>query len=319
MQNADPAEQPSPDQVVASLTGDLLCAACRYQLRGLSVRTKCPECGLPVSTTILTVVDPRASELQPINAPLLVAGGLVLWSAGAVAAAVGAWTLIADTASRAFLNGALVGEWAVWLVLAGVLLSGVGAIALVRPHAQIAGWAVASAAAGVVLYLPLAFAVWQIHGVLDPVLGGPVYFELRAGLGERTAWRLMACAMIMLIVVLLRPNARLLAGRSMLMRTGRVDRQTMLVLVVALGVAMVGDLTHLVVSGLHGPVPDAARVVGTVLIGVGSALFTVGLVGVMIDCLRICRVVLKPPISYRDILGRSEETGAEQAKRESTQ
>src|SRR5215831_18001819 len=75
------------------LGGDLPCAACRYNLRGLSVRSVCPECGTPVRATILFTVDPYASVLRPITWPRATAAGLILWSMGALGAAVLTWVL----------------------------------------------------------------------------------------------------------------------------------------------------------------------------------------------------------------------------------
>ena len=38
------------------LQSDLLCRACRYNLRGAMVDGACPECGQPVSSTITMAV-----------------------------------------------------------------------------------------------------------------------------------------------------------------------------------------------------------------------------------------------------------------------
>lgn len=76
--------QPATDEpvVAATLTERLTCAACGYDLRGLSVLDRCPECGLRIATSILAVVDPRAQEFEPIRKPKLVAFGLLTWSGG---------------------------------------------------------------------------------------------------------------------------------------------------------------------------------------------------------------------------------------------
>src|SRR5436190_23878239 len=68
------------------LRGDLPCVACGYNLKGLSIRSVCPECGTPVRATILSVVDPHAAELTPIRLPALVALGLLFCAAGALGA-----------------------------------------------------------------------------------------------------------------------------------------------------------------------------------------------------------------------------------------
>ncbi|MBL8760751.1 MAG: hypothetical protein JNL50_05545, partial [Phycisphaerae bacterium] len=55
-----------PELLARELTGDLRCAKCAYNLKGLSVRSVCPECGLAISATLLAKVDPHAAELRPI-------------------------------------------------------------------------------------------------------------------------------------------------------------------------------------------------------------------------------------------------------------
>ena len=74
----------APAAAVAVLEADVHCARCGYNLRGISIRSVCPECGAAVRATILAVVDPHASELQPIRHPWPVAAGLVLWAASAL-------------------------------------------------------------------------------------------------------------------------------------------------------------------------------------------------------------------------------------------
>ena len=73
------------------LTGGMPCVRCRYDLRGLTVRGMCPECGTAIRATILARVDPLAKELQAVHTPRLTAGLLVLWASGALGAAVCSW------------------------------------------------------------------------------------------------------------------------------------------------------------------------------------------------------------------------------------
>src|SRR5581483_4291904 len=85
------AAPPVPVVLGRELGGDLHCVVCSYNLRGLSIRAICPECGTAVRATILSVVDPHASILRPITFPRLTAAGVILWAAGAVAVAMMAW------------------------------------------------------------------------------------------------------------------------------------------------------------------------------------------------------------------------------------
>ncbi|MEM1424869.1 MAG: hypothetical protein AAGH64_12820, partial [Planctomycetota bacterium] len=76
----------------AMLTGELPCVTCGYELRGLSVRDACPECGTGVRATILAVVDPLADELAPMRAPSLTGVLIVSW---ALSSSIGVWLIVA--------------------------------------------------------------------------------------------------------------------------------------------------------------------------------------------------------------------------------
>src|SRR3954470_14312241 len=79
--------------IARELTGNLPCVTCRYNLRGLSIKSVCPECGTAVRAAILAAVDPYAPILQPLYAPRLAATGLMLWAGGALAAGLLTWSL----------------------------------------------------------------------------------------------------------------------------------------------------------------------------------------------------------------------------------
>src|SRR5690606_22835141 len=53
------------------------CARCAYDLRGLSVEGRCPECGLHVWVTLRHIVDPAASSLPKLRNPVGVGNALV--------------------------------------------------------------------------------------------------------------------------------------------------------------------------------------------------------------------------------------------------
>lgn len=55
----------------------VLCRRCSYDLRGLRLDRKCPECGLDAWLTILHLIDPAASKLPRIRNPRRVGAGLV--------------------------------------------------------------------------------------------------------------------------------------------------------------------------------------------------------------------------------------------------
>jgi hypothetical protein len=297
----------NPSLLVRELTGDLPCLGCRYNLRGLSVRSSCPECGIPVRATLLAVVDPHAGELQPIRQPRLMAMGLLVWSGAAALAALCVWLLrLGDLATLFEVTIPSLGrieDVARRLVPVLVLLSGIGGLAWTNPHPGIPRKQVWMAALAVAAYLPLAVIMWLIHAELD-VRAGVRYFGNTPVSVDRLTLRLGADLLMILIAVGLRPSVSMLLARSMLLRSGMTDRQTPNGLIGAVVVAAMGDFLRLLSTHLHNePTPELVRLCGTLMVGLGSMLLTIGLVLMVIDCVRLRPVVVAPPLSYEDVLG----------------
>lgn len=292
-----------------SLSGDLPCARCRYNLRGLSVRGACPECGTPVRGTILATVDPLASELMPIRFPALVAFGIIGWAFFGFCAAIVIFGLRIEELLRAYgISGdgfvkALSDDFA-WVKLLPAmfaLLSGLSSIVLLRPHRGIPMLSVFAAGLGSLAYMPLAYLLWQVHAVLDTIEPSP-YTAADPQHGQiRTMLRLGVAACMAVAVLGLRPNGRLLVSRSLLMRTGRVDRQTLLVILGAIGLAALGDTLRLSNPGLLADRTELPRLAGSVLIAVGSLLIGLGTIGVLLDTWRMRLSILSPPLSIGDL------------------
>ena len=287
--------------LASELTGDLPCVRCGYNLRGLSIREHCPECDAPVRATILALVDPRASELKPLRRPRLTGWGLVLWSGAAVLAALGAWVIRLSELSLSWLSVAWSPSWAPVFVVGMTLLSCVGALVLLRPHEGLTASARVRAMIGVVAYGPLAWLIWRLYihvdaGVALPVFGGG------GASRERVLTRLGIALALGVVILGLRPVARGLAMRSVVMRTGRVDRQSLLALLGAVSISASGDVLHLLASGVRGPVSQALASMEMVLVAVGSVLVTLGLFGILIDCLRLRPTLSAPGVGITDIL-----------------
>jgi len=286
------------------------CLVCRYDLRGMSVRTVCPECGTPVRATILATVDPYAGVLRPLSLPRLTAAGLTLWTWAALAAALLTWAIRAADAYTVFAGGPALRLSGVAVAAAVcVAVSGVGALTLIRPHAGIPRRQVLAAAGGALCMFLLAGLHWRLHAGFDMSHLAPYIAGDRSSVA-RTEIRLLMDATMLAVILGLRPNARLLAARSLLLRMGRVDRQTMLAMVGALGVAALGDLMQLVAAWVVSG-DGVVRIVGIsgdALIAVGSMLLTVGLISMAVDCWRIAPVLLRPPLAMGQVVG--EEGGA---------
>lgn len=291
--------------VSPELGGDLLCRRCRYNMRGLSIRGVCPECGLPVRATLLAVVDPRAKELQPLWFPRATAVGLVVWTHGAVAS--GLFVMVARLHAVGIVRyeSRDAGEWAA--LCAGA--SAVGALSLVAPHRGLSVGQRMVALGGVGMLAGAAYLMWRVLVLLDPqaTIGA---FADRPPM-ERVAWKLCADVAIACALLLLRPNARLLAARSLLMRTGMVNRQTLASLAAVAGVCVAGDLLMLGASALWGMrawegVTSVLGLTGQIFALVGGALLFLGLIGAAVDAWRLLPVVLERPLQLEDLLSKED-------------
>ena len=291
-----------PD-LARELTGDLPCVGCGYNLRSQSIRGVCPECGTAVRVTLLARVDPMADVLRPITYPIITAMGLIVWAMSALVAALLTWSFRATDAWIVSLNAQAPSvRPAVIAATVCVVLSGVGGVALILPHPGIRLRKRLWAAAGVLGTFAFAFIYWRIHARFDPVHTRP-YLYSHAGLAERHVLRLIGSGLLVLATLGFRPNLRLLAARSLVMRMGRVDRQTMMALAAAIVIAALGDVSHLLAARTYGTAAGVLTTTGTTLIAIGSMLFTVGLVGLVIDALRLVPVILRPPLTMSQLIG----------------
>jgi hypothetical protein len=285
------------------LSGRLPCVVCGYNLQGLSVLGTCPECGSAVRATILAAVDPYAEELRPIRRPWLVAGGLLIWSGAGLGAAVLCWVIGVLRVGYGWAGMPMDAELAVRMErwLAGLIVAaGLGSLGLLRPHAGLGVKSTLMALAGTAAYFPLAFAglqLLEIERQWGPVDG----LELWTPDPLRTQWRLIAGLLVVIALVGLRPHARALVARSLVIRTGRVDRQTMLAMALVVLIAMGGDVVGLVGVGVGGMAGDAMKTAGMVFMIAGWLLLTLGLGGAMVDCLRIARAVITPAAGPREV------------------
>ncbi len=287
--------------LASELTGDLPCMRCGYNLRGLSIRESCPECHAPVKATILALVDPKAGELKRLTRPRVTAWGLVVWSVAALIAALGSWVIRLSELSLHWLDIAWSPPWTAWLVVLMTLVSGLGAVVLISPHAGMSPRRRLRTLGGVLAYLPLAALLWRLYMEIDAGKAKPVF----GGLDDdtvRTLVRLGIAAALAMIILGLRPMARGLAMRSVVVRTGKVDRQSLLALLGAVGIAATGDVLRLLTGEMRGPLGQALQTGEVVLIAVGSVLVTIGLVGVTIDCVRLRPILASSGVGIADIL-----------------
>ncbi len=271
---------------------------CRYNLKGLSVRGMCPECGTSVRTTLLAVVDPMAKELRRIVWPRVVAAGLVMWPFGAILATLSVWTLRAVESFGAGVTPEDQGLFR-WLVLAGFMISAGGAATMIRPHEGVPARDRAMAVAGVLAYVPLALLMLSMQRSVD--VSRPPYAGETTAQALRAMLRLGVSACVVVTLVGLRPNARTLQARWLLMRVGAVGRQTLLAMVGVVCVWSVGDGLAVLATRFHGGADELLWLVARGFILVGSLLFTLGLFGVLRDTLRVAGIILRPARSIEEL------------------
>jgi len=301
-----PPHNPEPPESVArlarDLTGDMRCLKCGYNLRGLSITQLCPECSLPVKATLLAVVDPLADELAPLRTPRFTGIGIVLWPLGAILACVVIWGFrlreLVPTVGVPLIPG-----WWINLGLLGFLLSAVGAASMVRPYRTATRGTATRNALGVALYIPAAWCFWTIHTGLDISAPTP-YASIDTPHAVRSLARLGVMLSAVGVIALLRPTARAMFSRSILVREGRVDRQQMVALIGAFLLSAVGDAVQIVGSSLTVVPSDLTRTVEVLLVALGSVLITLGLFGLLRDSVRVYPVICANPLGLADILGK---------------
>lgn len=304
--SSPPAPQTGAPAILSrELGGDLPCISCGYNLRGLSIRSMCPECGTGVRATILSVVDPQAAELQPIAHPRLLVAGLLAWSAGAAASCVLAW--LPHASDSLALLGIKVGPRpmvAIGIVI-GVLVSAIGSLALVRPHARIPVWSSVFAALATALYIPLVWLIWLYH-TRPEAMGGTRF--LFGGIPASLSMDILTGIYSLLAAIILcqRQGARVLVARSLILRSGRVDRQTMYAIAAAAGFAALGVLVIRLSLWFASGSGELLRFCGTAILALSSFLITLGSLGVLLDSLRISQAILTP----RRTLGHVISSGA---------
>lgn len=293
--------EPSPRAIARQLVGDLWCVGCGYNLKGLSIREVCPECGVPVKATILGVVDPRAHELAPLPRPRLVGLGLYAWTGGIWIAVFAVAVMRASEVLREVLRWAWWPGWAPTLGTLGLVLSAFGAATMIRPHRRVSRWAAARAALGVAAFIPLTLTYSAIYAGLDRSSPSP-FLRPEPGEIDRAVLRLGLFVFVCAMIMGLREASRGLAVRSVVVRTGRVDRQSLMALLASFGVAAVGDAMHVAAALWGGGAADLVATLGTVLVAVGSVLIVVGVTNMVLDARRLWPVIVRPGVGLSDVL-----------------
>jgi len=257
---------------------------------------------------VLALVDPMAHGGKIVRSPRLVSLGVTLWSLAALASALIAWAVGIIELITPFSHSVQPGSLLRLSVVFLVSLSGIGAAAFVRPHDGLSQRTTIMSLIGLGLYIPLSVLVWrEAHVPVHVIPVGQWWVSAPAGTDALSA--LALDSILIAILFLLRPHARLLAARSLLLRSGQVDRQTMRALAAVLGLNILGNSMGFVASHFDGELADLIRVIGGLLITVGCLFFTLGLIGIAVDSWRVRGVIFTTPRTYSDVLTPSKSHG----------
>ncbi len=293
------------DGIARQLVGELCCIRCGYDLRGLSIRACCPECQLPIRATILSVVDPDAEQITPLSYPKITAVGMQMWSIGALIAVLMVWALRINELLRNLTSSQWNPSWVPWVGLTAIACSGIGALGMLQPHRRVRRVDALRAAVGVAAYGPLLFIYGSLYR-FDLSSTSPLLNPGNSSL-DRVIYRLFMFGCVAIILWGLRPNAVGLAIRSVVVRTGRIDRQSMYAVIASFSVAAVGDLLHVLGIFIDGGIGEVLSAVQIVLVTLGSVLLTVGLVNIVIDTLRLFPVIVRPGVGLSDVFETNSE------------
>lgn len=312
---------PLPERLERALSGSLPCIQCRYDLRGVSIRGVCPECGTAVRASILARVDPSAAALQPIERSWLVAAGLVVWVASMLAAVLVNWLSVLHqlVTNWTIPGGQSVVQGRAGVVAAGLIaLAGLAVIAICRPHRAVPVWMTVCALVGAALHAPLAYVAMMLGETSGKAIGGLQVLTFWEPAPVRTHERWIAWLLAIAIIALVRPVARTLVARSITIRSGRVDRQTMIAIAAAIALVFLGDGLGLAGAGSQSP-SSPLTIVGAILVLIGAALLTIGLVSSLVDVVRIARAVVSPGPSPEQLglVGGGDAEGESPLPRES--
>ncbi|MBX3386465.1 MAG: hypothetical protein KF768_07830 [Phycisphaeraceae bacterium] len=304
-----------------ALGGDLKCIVCGYNLKGISIRGRCPECGVRIRATILAIVDPLANELRPIRHRRLVAIGLASWSVFALLATLISWVPHVSDA-LAWTGWVPTTQWPIsGPILVLVLLVGLSALAFSRPHAGVPVRTTAMCVLGSLLCVPLAWCLGEIHTIAQAPRAWSYVHGWRP-IPRESALGVGSALLVAAIILLHRPAIRLLVARCLVMRTGRVDRQTLYAMaaaaaVIALGHFLGGWAANMTARPLTAPgtahpdlIPQVVRTLGMTLIVFGSLLLTLGFIGGIADSFRIASAVLIPSPTLSAVIRRGHDPGS---------
>ena len=276
-----------------SLRSSLACVKCGYDLEGLPVDAKCPECGQDIMATLAVRLDPATEALERSGTLLRTAWGVYLSSAGSVAACAVIGSPIID-AVRARL------PVPVWVG------PGIDGARAVLPAVALLGALVGFA--GSVFVLP-----WRRERpiVRARLAGGAGFLIWGAAAAQPASFAsaLLALAGTAAVVASVTPVLRQLVPHARLFRTARHATQSTRDLLISTAVTAGAGALALALADRRGEAADYAVFAGAVSLASAMLLF-VGLCYRMANAFWILRSVRTPPPRLDDVLGGVGDDGA---------
>lgn len=295
---------PTETDLAYVLSGRLPCTTCGYDLAGLSVLDRCPECGTLIRDSLLILVDPSGDSVPKVRSPRRVAIGIV---GSAACAFLSVLSLIAHRASVLLCETHDVGCGLGVLAAAGVLLLGLSAVCaagLVIPLRATSRSSTIAATLGSTCLLAAAVAAGFTLLSRDANRGSP-YLTMDMPDIVRVGEHAAVHALALLAVVLLRLNARAISQTAWRVRENHDNRQRLLTVAASLAAVLVGDVLMLTAGAVDSVAGVAVGLCGELLVFASSGILAIALLGVLGDAVSIASTLWRMPVAFRDVVRRA--------------
>ena len=295
---------PGEADLAYELSGRLPCASCSYDLAGLSVLGRCPECGTLVRETLLVLMDPFGESVPKVRAPRRVAVAIVGCSASAFISVLclvihRVAALVCETVGMGCGLGVLA-----QLGVGGLAMTAICSVGLIIPMRATALRASIAASLGVICLAGVVVSAWYTLLVRDPQRALP-YFTLEMPDVVRVGEHAVTHAFAVAAVVLLRPNARAVSSTAWRVRENHDNRQRLVTVAASLAAVLVGDVMIVMAAMLDSTAGIAVGLCGELLVFASSCILAIALLGVLTDSISIAKTLWRIPVAFRDVVRRA--------------